>query len=298
MIQKLKFVGVIVIACLIPACGSPEPAGPVTPFKIGAIADCQYADKDTTGNRIFRSSPEKLTEAVGVMNEFDLSFVVHLGDFIEEDWESYGTLNEITAGLDHPLRHVVGNHEYHVADDKKADVHKVLGMPGRYYSFEHGDWVFAVVDGNDLSYHGWPKSSERYRESTALHRSQYPDKFTWNGAMGEEQIQWLDNLMARADRDGKRVVVFSHFPVFPDHDLNLWNADDVSAVFESHPSATAWINGHNHDGAYAERNGIHYITLNAMLDTERNAFSILEFHDDKLLLSGFGRQRDMELTLR
>ncbi|MEM8772220.1 MAG: metallophosphoesterase [Pseudomonadota bacterium] len=292
-----RFILLGLAAVFLSACGgdTPKPAGP---FSIGAIADCQYADKEANGQRLYRRAPGKLEEAIGVLNEFDLEFVVHLGDFIEEDFESFAILNDITSTLSHPMRHIVGNHDYYVIDEKKSDVHKVLGMPDRYYSFEYGNYIFVAVDGNDLSYHGWPEGSDRHQESIKLHTEQYKDEFYWNGALGREQLEWFDKLLTRADRQGKRVVAFSHFPIYPDHDLNLWNAEDVLAMFESHPSATAWINGHNHDGGYGERNGVHYVTLSGMLDTERNSFSIIEFDENAMRLLGFGRQDNLELTLR
>ena len=298
ILGKLFAVGIVIAA--IGACSGSEDEPAYTPvgtFKIGAIADCQYADSDDNGERKYRGSPAKLKEAVGVLNEFDLEFVLHLGDFIDRDWESYEPLKKITATLEHPLHHVLGNHEYSVVDERKPLVHSHLGMPARYHSFTHGQWVFVVTDGNDLSYHGWQTGSERYRKSVRYHQEFHKDKFVWNGALDDEQLQWLEEILARADKTGQRAIVLSHFPIAPDHGLNLWNANEVVALLERHPSVKAYINGHNHDGAYTERNGIHYITLKAMLDTDRNSFSIIEFANDKITVSGFGRQGDMELAI-
>lgn len=79
---------------------------------------------------------------------------------------------------------------------------------------------------------------------------------------------------------------------------NLWNADDVIAMLDRHPSVKIWLDGHNHEGNYGERNGIHYVNLKAMLDTEENAYSRLDFFDDRIELHGVGRQESRVLRLR
>ena len=88
-----QFYNILIAIALVfvASCGKNEPEVPqvVGPFKIGAIADSQYADKGPSKDRLYRQSPEKLREAVGILNEHDLAFVVHLGDFIDEKWESF-----------------------------------------------------------------------------------------------------------------------------------------------------------------------------------------------------------------
>ena len=58
------------------------------------------------------------------------------------------------------------------------------------------------------------------------------------------------------------------------------------------------MNGHNHAGNYGEKNGIHYLTLKAMVDTEENAYAVMQVFDDRLEMSGFGREKDRSLKLR
>ena len=180
------------------------------------------------------------------------------------------------------MHHVLGNHDYDVRNEKKKDVYRVLGMPAPYHAFEYGNFVFIILDGNEISYHAVRDDTPEYQEVVRLHKSIYKGRRWWNGAMKDEQIRWLDDRMTQADQAGKRVVVFNHYPILPDDGgmHTLWNDKDVLAVFERHPSATAWINGHNHAGDYAKKDGIHYVTLKALLDTERTAFSIIEFSDD------------------
>jgi hypothetical protein len=70
------------------------------------------------------------------------------------------------------------------------------------------------------------------------------------------------------------------------------------AMLERHPSVKIWLDGHNHDGNYGERAGIHYVNLKAMLDTPETSYARLEFFADRVIVHGTGRQQDMSLKLR
>ena len=266
--------------------------------RLGAIADCQYADQDDNGARMYRRSPGKLAQAVEHFNRLDLDHVVHLGDFIDRGWASFDAQQPNLDALRHPWRFVLGNHDFAVDDDKKALVARRLGMPGRYYSFEAGDWVFLALDGNDLSEYGWPAGSPELALSQRLHRELYPAAPDWDGGIGETQLRWMDKVLASAERRGKKSAIYCHFPIFPENPHNLWNAAEVMALIERRTTVKAWINGHNHDGNYGEHAGIHCINLKGMLDTEQTSYAVIELHGDRLELQGFGRQQSLSLALR
>ena len=273
-------------------------ARPAPPFSIGAITDFQYADEDDDGQRMYRRSPTKLKAAVARFNTMDLEYVVHLGDFIDKDWSSFDAVQPIIDSLRHPWRFVLGNHDFAVADAMKPRVAQRLGMPGRYYSFETHGWVFLALDGNDLSEYGWPAGSPELAQSQAAHRTLYPGAPDWDGGIGPVQLRWMDKVLAAADAAGKKAVLYCHFPCWPLNPHDLWNAPEVIALIERHPSAKAWINGHNHDGNYGVRNGIHYVNLKAMLDTAETAYAVIDFHPEHIRINGVGRQPSMTLPLR
>lgn len=266
-------------------------------FAFGAMADCQHADQPDAGVRLYRRSPEKLKAAVADYNDHDLRYVVHLGDFIDKDWSSFDTLEPITAELKHDLRHVLGNHDFSVADEKKSLVPARMGLEARYYDFAVAKWRFIVVDGNDLSYHGWAKVTPRYEESVRLHKEKYADKPTWNGAVGAEQLAWIEKTIQMATEAGESVVLYCHFPIYPADVHNLWNADEVVATIEQYPAVKAWINGHNHGGKYGEKAGIHYLTLKGMVDTEETSYAFVKVFADRIEVEGVGRQDDLVLPL-
>lgn len=267
-------------------------------FRIGAIADAQFADREDAPPRLYRRTPAKLAEAVQTLNHADIDFAVHLGDFIDRDAKSFETVLPLTAKLTCPMHFVLGNHDFAVAEDLKSGIAAKLGMPARYYSFEHKGWVFVVLDGNDLSTYGWPQGSAEDAASRKRKAELYPDAADWDGGIGEAQLSWLDGVLEAAGRAKKNVALFCHFPIFPDNPHNLWNAKELIARIAPHSCVKLWLNGHNHDGNYGVVSGIHCVNLKGMLDTEETAYAVLAFYADRILLKGYGRQPDMALTLR
>jgi 3',5'-cyclic AMP phosphodiesterase CpdA len=267
-------------------------------FQIGAIADAQYADEDDAGARMYRLTPAKLTEAVATLNRAGLDFVVHLGDVIDQDIKSYDTVLPILRKLACRLYFVLGNHDFAVPENQKLALPQMLAMPARYYSFAHKGWVFAVLDGNDLSTYGWPAGSPEDLESRKYHDEKCPASPGWDGGIGPKQLAWLEDVLAAADRQKQNVALLCHFPIYPENQHNLWNASEVIARITPHPSVKLWLNGHNHDGNYGVVAGIHCLNLKGMLDTVGTAYAVLTFHADRIAVHGYGRQADMNLPLR
>ena len=268
------------------------------PFTIGVIADCQYCDADTAGARQYRNSPAKLQACVEDLNTKDLEFTVHLGDFIDKDWESFDVVGPILAKLKHPSHHVLGNHDYSVADDKKKHVHTKMGLKTRYYDFTVKGWRFVALDGNDVSFHGYPKGSALYQAAEKYYVDNNIESPKWNGAVGKGQMKWLEHVLADATKKGQSVVLMAHFPIYPENTHNLWNAEEIVALIDANDCVKAYFNGHNHAGNYGEKNGVHYITFKGMVDTAESAYSTVEVTDTELRITGYGRQDDKTLTIR
>lgn len=286
----------LMTASLPAASAAAHPAnGPL--FSIGAIADCQYADEPDAPPRLYHTAPAKLEAAVADFNRRKLAFAVHLGDFIDKDRASYDRLLPITRHLRAPWHFVLGNHDFAVDDSDKPHIPALLGMPARYYSFVAHGWMFLVTDGNGLSSYGWPAGSPQQVHSTAVHDQLYPGEPLWDGGIDEAQMHWLDRKLAEADRRGLKAMVLSHFPVWPENPHNLWNAADVRALLERHRSVKLWLDGHNHEGNYGRRAGIHYLNLKAMLDTGETAYAVLDVFPDRIVVNGIGRQPSMTLML-
>jgi manganese-dependent ADP-ribose/CDP-alcohol diphosphatase len=288
--MKICFPLLVLLCFPVLQCGAAEP--PL--FAFGAIADCQYCNKDSKVRR-YNLSPEKLGKCVAHFNRSDLSFVVHLGDFIDRDWESFDVVVPIFEQLQAAHYHVLGNHDFSVAEERKKEVPARLGLASRYYSFERGKWRFIVLDGNDVSLYAHPEGSEQKLAAKALYDSFVKKPPAWNGALGAGQMCWLREQLRATGNAGQRVILFCHFPVHPENGHNLWNDEEVTDLLAQYPHVVAWINGHNHRGNYGEKDGIHYLTLKGMVDTSETSYAIIEVFQDRLEIRGFGREQGRTL---
>ncbi|MEM7397235.1 MAG: metallophosphoesterase, partial [Verrucomicrobiota bacterium] len=218
------------------------------------------------------------------------------GDFIDRDFKSFSVVGPIYRRLKAPGYHVLGNHDFSVADEKKPLVPETLGLTNRYYAIDAPGWRFLVLDGNDLSFHGWPKDSPEHRQSVAYYKERGIKSPRWNGGIGSGQMAWIrKNLETAGER---KIGLFCHFPIYPPNVHNLWNAGELVALLEEHACVKLYMNGHNHVGHHATKNGIHYLTLKGMVDTEESAYATIDVFDARLEVKGYGREEDRTLTLR
>ncbi|MDD7985397.1 metallophosphoesterase [Lentisphaera marina] len=267
------------------------------PVNFGAIADCQYCNQKSKGVRKYTLSKQKLTECVDHLNTMDLDFVVHLGDFIDKDFKSFDEVLPIYNKLQSPHHQVLGNHDFDVADELKKDVPSKMGMPAKYYDFKKHNWRFIILDGNDLSFHAYPKESAQYKEAEVYYKTNKIKSPKWNGAIGPVQISWIESLLKEAQSHDEKVILFCHFPVYPQDPHNLWNSAEIITLLEKYSCVKAYINGHNHKGNYALKNGVHYLTLKGMVDTEENSYATLLLNNQSISVQGYGREKNRSLSI-
>ncbi|MEO6245377.1 MAG: metallophosphoesterase, partial [Opitutaceae bacterium] len=272
-------------------------------FEIGLVADAQFADVEAKGTRFYRQSIGKLGAAVEHCNARDLAFCVHLGDLIDREWKSFDEITQPLARSRHRWHQLLGNHDFDVWDDLKARVPQRLGMAWRHGAFAHGGFRFVVLDTNDVSIYahaaGTPERAEAERAFAEAQVAKLRQAQPWNGAIGPAQLAWFDRTCAEARAAGEKVIVLAHHPVFPDNVHNVWNAAAVLAVIDRHPHVVAWLNGHNHAGNFAARNGVPFVTMHGMVETaDTTAFATARVLDDRLVLTGHGREPSRELVFR
>lgn len=267
-------------------------------FQFGILADCQYCADPGMKERKYSISDQKLQLCVDHFNTMDLAYVIHLGDFIDRNYDSFDVVDPIYRKLRAPGYHVLGNHDFSVEDKYKDLVPQRLGLRSKYYDFDVKGWRFVVLDGNDISFHAYPEGSEGYRIATDFYQNLTIKPPKWNGAVGSDQLRWLEEVLEKATEDGENVVVYCHFPVFPENIHNLWNADEVIRILEAYSCVKAYFNGHNHSGNYAIRNGIHYLTLKGMVDTSVTSYALVQVLEDSLIVTGFGREGNFDLNVR
>ncbi|MEY4688680.1 MAG: hypothetical protein RIR76_2703 [Verrucomicrobiota bacterium] len=272
-------------------------------FSIGLVADAQYADVPDKGTRFYRASIGKLGAAVEHFNRTDLVFCAHLGDLIDREWRSFDEIMRPLAASRHRWHQVLGNHDFDVLEAEKPRVPGRLGMKGRHGAFDHDGFRFVVLDTNDLSTYAHPVgAAERAaaeRELTRLQAAKVRQAKPWNGGVSAPQLAWLERELAGARSRGQRVIVFAHHPVWPDNDHNVWNAPELLAILDRHPHLVAWLNGHNHAGAFGERHGVPFVTLKGMVETAATtAYALARILPDRLILEGQGREPSRELKFR
>ena len=299
--KRRNFIGLTAVAASVSAARGK--AGEVPILSFGLITDVQYADADPEGERHYRESLPKLKTAVAWLAKKNLPFTLHLGDLIDRDFKAFGTVLPLLAGLGHPVWHLLGNHDYTVADAEKPRVAATLGMPCDYYPFSGSGVRFVMLDTNDLSTYKYPAGSPRDLESEALLKQRIREKSNgakaWNGGVSEVQLAWLERGLAAADAAGEPVVLCGHHPLLPAEGHQVWNHEAVIALIDRHPCVVAYFNGHNHAGAEVLRNGVPYITFKSILhEPAVNAFSAIHLFADRLEIEGNGREMSRVIPLR
>lgn len=259
-------------------------------FSFGIVSDCQYSDVVGTAERKYSISNVKLEECVSHFNTMELEYVIHLGDFIDGKFKNFDVVNPIYNQLDAPKFHVLGNHDFAVKDEKKKDVPQKMGLPSRYYDFRIKGWRFIVLDGNDISFHAYPKDSDKFMEASKYYAEHKINSPKWNGAIGLTQLIWLKGVLEKASRNKEKVILYCHFPVFPENIHNLWNASEITSLIEDYPNVKAYINGHNHGGNYGVEKGVHYLTIKGMVDTNQSSYAVVQVYKDHLKIVGYGRE--------
>ena len=270
-------------------------------IKIGIFTDCQYCDCEVSGKRNYRLSLKKLDSCVAVFNTMALDAVFHLGDMIDHSYKNFDSVLPRFSSFKAPLNLVLGNHDYMIKSNYKAGLIKRLGMPGGYYMVDYGGWDFIVLNGDDLSYFApqdRQKKDERNDMVSDLYLNLHFNGMPWNGGIGRQQMQWLEERLRDADSAGRKVIVCCHFPLFGKDDHLLFNSIEVFSLISHHPSVKAYFNGHYHSGGYVEKDGIHVVNFKGMVDTEQNAFGVVTLSRDSIIIQGYGRETSRKLKIR
>ena len=285
-------------------CGSNKKDSNEFPeFEIGVVADCQYCNCEPWDVRYYRKSPNRLREAVDTLNSYELEYSIHLGDFIDKNFESFDTVVPIWNRLQANRYHVLGNHDFSVADSLKPFVLEKMDIEDRYYSIVRNKWRFIVLDGNDLSEHGALTEAKKQQTDslfTELSAKNLPNLKPWNGGLSHEQLEWVEKELKLAVENNERVGFYCHFPSLgEEQDHNLWNYEQLLGIIDKYECVKFYFNGHNHAGSYVDRNGVHYLNFKGMVDTDNStSFATVTFREDSIFVKGFGRELSRRLKIR
>jgi predicted phosphodiesterase len=272
-------------------------------LRIGLVADAQYADAEPSLNRYYRKSIDRLGEAIEHFNGKRLDFCVHVGDLIDHGWENFEAILHPFKKSEHRFYQLLGNHDFEVDDLWKSRVAWRLGMERRYSWFDQAGFRFVILDTTEVStYAQVSGTSEHAFGVAALEKyraEKRPQAEPWNSGIGSDQLAWLDAVCREAGAVGLGVVILAHHPVLPEGGFNVWNHEEVLEVIARHRHVLGWINGHHHAGGFVERDGVFYLTLSGMVDTEEsNAYAVARVYSDRIELVGHGREPSRELLFR
>jgi hypothetical protein len=248
-------------------------------FRFGVVTDVHCADRpddNRFGPRFYRQSLERLKECVADFNTRDLAFAIQCGDFIDGQDTQQKNIADLDTALsvynklqcDH--YHVLGNHC--VAALSKQQLLKAFALSESYYAFGSSrapGWQFIVLDGNG----------------------------TEQDPFGKAQLAWLDQTLQAAAAKHQKAIVFCHFPLIKEAAAScMTHAGPVLKLMEDSHCVVAYVCGHEHAGGYGFRNGIHHVTLRAMVDNPKDAtYGVVEVYSDHLRLVGHGKQASITM---
>jgi manganese-dependent ADP-ribose/CDP-alcohol diphosphatase len=280
------------------SCSKPDNSS----FKIGVIADCQYCNCNVKWDRYYKKAPQRLKEAVAILNKDSLNYTIHLGDFIDKDFKSLDSILPTWQQLKSPSYHVLGNHDFDVKDSLKEEILQQLNIKNRYYSFVEKDWRFIVLDGNDLSFHGALTQTKKQQTDSLfnlLKDKDLPYIKKWNGALSNNQLKWIQQELEIAVQQNQKVGFYCHFPIFPVDQHNIWNRAQFLSLIKPYKNVKLFFNGHNHAGAYQLVDNVHYLTFKGMVNTENtSAFAKVKFDADTIFVQGFDREISRKLVIK
>ncbi|KAJ8601671.1 hypothetical protein CTAYLR_007472 [Chrysophaeum taylorii] len=284
---------------------------PAPKVRLGLVADVQHADKENGGcdgrSQFYRSAPEKLARAIDAFLENKVSGVLNLGDSIDGNVDEISTaqdLERVATQFDRlgaqglPAHHVLGNHCLSLRRD---EFQNRVGMPASYYSVQLAeDWKLVVCDTNDLAVHGWDEGTpERRRAESYLEAhpatERDPHMTGWNGGIGDDQLAWLEAQLAEA----QSVVLATHHPIHGARSTHLaWNYRSIRALVAKYRGVVKLaLAGHDHVGGYGVFDGVHFVTLEAILETPTDAYAFLDIYDDRIDIRGVGTATSRTIPL-
>ncbi|HEX5169016.1 MAG TPA: metallophosphoesterase [Cyclobacteriaceae bacterium] len=263
-------------------------------LSFGIVTDSHYADREPAGTRYFRDSLQKMREAMAEMNKQRLDFVVHLGDFKDQDEHPdenktlayLQKLEDSYAVFKGPRYHVLGNHDTDSISKKQFLQYVTntgIDKNRSYYSFDQQGLHFVVLDA-DYKIDGTDYDKGNFEWTDSF----IPDK----------QLQWLKDDLQKTKTP---TVVFVHqlLDNVDDHDFCVKNADDVRDVIQKQKNVLAVFQGHRHKERYNKLENVHFCTLPGMVDftgPESNSFSILEvYKSGDINMIGFQRAPDLQM---
>ena len=193
---------------------------------------------------------ERLSSFVRAAQDANADFIIELGDFCRLD-SANQVFHDIWNSFPRDKYHTIGNHDMdaYTPDEYVAG----MKMPGRYYSFDKGDFHFIVLDGNNL-YDG--------KKYTHYSKANYYVNPKMRAFVDPEQMEWLKKDLESTD---KKCIIFSHQSI----DTFMNNGKEVHALLAGENKRAGFkkvvlaFSGHNHSNYTKKIDGITYVQINS-----------------------------------
>jgi hypothetical protein len=214
-------------------------------FRCVAMADTQpYANQEVGWVR------DGVLASLVVRDDLaDVPCLILLGDVVGDDLGLLPRMMDIFSVLGMPQYYIHGNHDYDfdaTQDAHSADSWRRLYGPN-YYSFEIGRVFFVALD-NVI----YPCTAEDHAEDDRAACGVEGEAPIYNGRVNDDQMRWLDALLAEVPED-RLVVLMSHIPLVSFFRANSGrhqtdNAAAIHALLEDRPALS--LSGHAHTLEY------------------------------------------------
>ncbi|MDB5327412.1 MAG: metallophosphoesterase [Phycisphaerales bacterium] len=253
-------------------------------IQIGLLTDLHYADREHTGSRYYRDTLKKAVDAVKVFNERKCELAVMLGDMVDagngvaQELEYLKTIEQVYAEFKGDRHYVLGNHC--VWNLTKELFRQNTASKATYYSFDRGEFHIVILD--------------------ACYRLDGVDYGNRNAKWTETEIPLAQRDWLRDDleKNRKPTLIFVHQRLDETKLYSVQSRAEVRTILEESGQALAVFQGHNHRNDYQFINGLHYVTLRAMVEDTgeaANAYAVLNVYPNgDLKLEGFKQQNTYE----
>jgi hypothetical protein len=266
------------------------------------ITDVQYSANSSVSSRFATSSLSKLTEAVTILKNDSVEFMINLGDLIDNNFLSFEPVLAIIGSSSIKTYHITGNHDYSIEPELRQKLPVLAEFKKGYYSFTYENFRFIFLNGNEISTYSSDNEAiirEANDQILNLQREGDINGIDWNGGIGKQQVIWFTDQLNESEGKGEKVFILCHFPVAPENKHNLLNYKEILQILSNRRNVIVWFNGHNHQGNYCNFNAIHFVTLKGMVETEsENSFARIDVYSDKIRINGYGREVSRTLNLK
>ncbi len=250
-------------------------------MKFLVVTDLHYSDKPAgDNNRYHALSLSKVKNAIESYSD-GCEAVVCLGDVVDSfdgykpQTQGLVEMREMLNGFDIPFYTTFGNHD--TALDKHEFM-RLIGMQGRYYSFETADYLCLMLDSC------MNLKSEPYPEKEIIWTDCYVD---------DEQLAWMEEKIAKS---AKPVVVMTHALLAGDEDHTIKNADEITDILYRYEEKIAAVFcGHYHDGLHSKIGSIPYVAFKALCMGETLTCAVVEIKDSLVKITGYGDEPSIQI---